>query len=41
VAVLSTEGDGFRRVGDKVFYAENDKGLNDLIALYEGDGEVI
>jgi hypothetical protein len=35
VAVLSTEGDYFRRVGDRVFYAESDDDLNDLIALYE------
>jgi hypothetical protein len=40
VAVLSADGDGFRRVGDKVFYAESDEGLNDLIALYEGDDEM-
>jgi hypothetical protein len=39
VAVLSSEGAGFRRVGDKVFYAESDEGLNDLIALHEGDSE--
>jgi hypothetical protein len=39
VAVLSTEGAYFRRVGDRVFYAESDDDLNGLIALYEGDGE--
>jgi hypothetical protein len=39
VAVLSTESDYFRRVGDRVFYAGCDDELDDLIALYEGDGE--
>jgi hypothetical protein len=41
VAALSSEGAGFRCVGDKVFFAESDDGLNDLIALNEtNDGEV-
>jgi hypothetical protein len=38
VAVLSTEGAYFRRLGDRVFYSE-DHDLNDFIARYEGDGE--
>jgi hypothetical protein len=32
VAALSSEGAGFRRDGNKVFFAESDDGLNDLIA---------
>jgi hypothetical protein len=42
VAVFSWEDAdaGFRRVGDKVFSAGCDDELNDLIALYEGDGEI-
>jgi hypothetical protein len=32
MAELSSEGAGFRRDGDKVFFAEGDDGLNDLIA---------
>jgi hypothetical protein len=37
VAALSSEGAGFRRIGDKVFYADSDEDLNDLITLYKGD----
>jgi hypothetical protein len=38
VAVLSTESAYFRRVGDRVFYVDNDD-LNGLIARYEDDCE--
>jgi len=37
VSVLSTEGAGFRRVGDKVFYAGDEDAIDGLIALYEGE----
>jgi hypothetical protein len=41
VATLGADKAGFRRVGDKVFFAEGDDGLNDLIALVEtNEGEV-
>jgi len=36
VSALSTEVAGFRRVGDKVFYAGDEDSLDGLIALYEG-----
>jgi hypothetical protein len=39
VAVLSTEGAGFRRVGDRVFYADDEDALDGLINLYEGKDE--
>jgi hypothetical protein len=39
VAALSTEGAGFRRVGDKVFYADDEDALDCLIDLYEGEDE--
>jgi hypothetical protein len=39
VATLSTEGAGFRRVGNKVFYADDEDELDAIIALYEGEDE--
>jgi hypothetical protein len=39
VATLSTEGAGFHRVGDKVFYVDDADALDGLIALYEGEYE--
>ncbi|MBU9211666.1 hypothetical protein [Burkholderia multivorans] len=37
VATLGTDGAGFRRVGDKVFFADSDEGLKSLIAIVEPD----
>jgi hypothetical protein len=39
VATRSKEFVDFRRVGDKVFYADDDDVLNEIIALYEADDE--
>lgn len=39
VATRSKEFVDFRRVGDKVFYADDDDVLNEIIAPYEADDE--
>jgi hypothetical protein len=39
VATLSKKCAGFRRVGDKVFYAGDEDALDGLIALYEGEDD--